>query len=76
MDWLKMARDGIALLQQGRQAVTAVVDAVKDGSAALSTTDKAELDRLLAEETRESRAAHDSLKAALDEADQRGDGGA
>lgn len=72
MDWLAKAREGLALIQQGRQAVTAVADAVKDGSAALSTTDQAELNRLLAEETRESRAAHDSLEEAIRAAEARG----
>lgn len=71
MDWLKMARDGIALLQQGRETVTRVADAVKDGSAALSTEDQAELDRLLAQETAESKAAHDSLEEAIRAAEAR-----
>lgn len=74
MDLLKMAQNALALAREGRQAFDRVRDAAKDGKAALSATDQAELDRLLAEEARESKAAHDSLASALDEADQRGDG--
>jgi hypothetical protein len=65
MDWLAKAREALALVKEGRAALGKVVDAVKDGSAALSTTDQAELNRLLAEETAESRAAHDSLEEAI-----------
>lgn len=71
-DLLAKAREALALVRQGREALSRVTDAVKDGSAALSATDKAELDRLLAEETRESRAAHDSLEAAIAAAEGRG----
>lgn len=73
MDWLQKARDALAMAAQARAAIASVADAVKDGRAALSTNDQAELDRLLADETRESLAAHDSLAEAIREANARGD---
>lgn len=73
-DPLGALRNAIVFAQQARTTIAAVTDAVKDGSAALSVTDKGELDGLLTQEAAESRAAHDSLASALDEADQRGDG--
>lgn len=72
MDWLAKAREAIALVSEGRKALTAVVDAVKDGRAGLSTTDQEELTRLLAKETAESRVAHDSLEEAIKAAEARG----
>lgn len=65
MDWLGKLRDGIALAQQARAAISSVTDAVKDGTAALSTTDQAELNRLLEAEKAESRVAHDTLEEAI-----------
>lgn len=67
-NWLQKAEEAIALLQQGRAALASVTSAVKDGSAALSTTDQAKLNDLLAKETAESRAAHDSLEEAIRQA--------
>lgn len=72
MDWLEKARAALAVIRSGRTALASVVDAVKDGSAAINTTDQAELNRLLAEETAESRAAHDSLEEAIAAAEARG----
>lgn len=72
MDWLGKARAAIAAIREGRTALAHVVDAVKDGTAAINTTDQAELNRLLAEETAESRAAHDSLEEAIKAAEARG----
>lgn len=65
MDWLKKAEDALRLISEGRRVLTEVKDAVTDGSAALSTTDQDKLDQMLEQEMGESRAAHDSLKAAI-----------
>jgi hypothetical protein len=70
-NWLQRARDAVAMVSEGRQALSSVVSAVRDGTAALSTTDQAELDRLLAKETAESRAAHDELEQAIQDAEKR-----
>lgn len=71
MDWLKRARDAAAMISEGRQALSSVVSAVRDGTAALSTTDQAELDKLLAAEAEQSRAAHDELERAIQDAENR-----
>lgn len=67
-DWLARARSAAALISQGRTALQSVVKQVQDSGTALSTTDQAELDRILAAEVEESRAAHDELDAAISQA--------
>jgi hypothetical protein len=71
MSWLDKAREALAMASQARTTLASVADAVKDGRTGLATTDQAELNRLLAEEAKESRAAHDSLDAAIREAEAR-----
>lgn len=65
MSWMDRAREALAMAAQARTTLAQVADAVKDSRTGLATTDEAELKRLLAEEAQESRAAHDSLDAAI-----------
>lgn len=72
MSILEQARKALALAAEARSAIAAVTAAAADSAAALSTTDKAELDRMLAHERDQTRAAHDELNEALDKAALRG----
>jgi hypothetical protein len=65
MNILDEAKKAFELFQQGRSALEALASGVADGTHALSTTDKAELDRMLATERAESQAAHDNLQNAI-----------
>lgn len=71
MSIIDQARKALALIAQGRAALTEVAAAVQDGRAALSETGQADLNRMLAEELTASRAAHDSFDAALTRASNR-----
>lgn len=65
MNVLEKARQAFALIQQGRASLAEIADAIKDGTAAIAAGDQAELDRMLAEEAQETRAAHAALDAAI-----------
>lgn len=67
MSIIERARQALNLVREGRTALAAIADSVRDGTAAVSTDDQAELNRMLEEEKRESREAHDSLEAAIAE---------
>lgn len=68
MDILERARAALALIQQGRQALSGIADAVSDGKAAIDAQSKAELDGLLAQERQETQAAYASLDQATQQA--------
>lgn len=70
MNLIEKAREAMGLIQSGRAALSEIASAVKDGSAALSANDKAELETILEREKQESRAAHDELAAAIEAARQ------
>lgn len=65
MDVLALVKSGLALMAEGRETIASVVDAVRDGKAALSTKDQGELNILLAQEQRETEAAHNALARAI-----------
>lgn len=65
MDILTTARAALTLMREGRQTLTSIVDAVRDGQVAISTKDMGELNRLLAEEKAETEAAHNALDRAI-----------
>lgn len=65
---LALAQEGIGLIAQGRGTIDRVKDAISDSKEALSSTEKAQLEQLLSQEAEESKAAHDSLNAAIDAA--------
>lgn len=66
-DWMERARQAFAMIAEGRNAVASIVDSVKDGSAAISSDDQAELDRMLEAEREESRRASQNLTDAIAE---------
>lgn len=68
MDILARAREALALIQKGREALGGIADAVSDGSAAVNATTKAELDALLVQEREETRAAYTKLDDAIQQA--------
>lgn len=57
MDYLEKAKAALDLIRRGREALSGVTSAVKDGSAALSATQQAELDAMLAKEEAETAAS-------------------
>lgn len=65
MDILATVKGALAMMAQGREAITAVVDAVRDGTVAINTKDMGELNTLLAQEQRETEAAHNALARAI-----------
>ena len=62
---LTKAQEAIALVQQGREALAAIKDALNGGQVALNTNDMRQLQALLAQEQRESEAAHSDLNNAI-----------
>lgn len=68
MDILARAREALALIQKGREALGGIADAVSDGSAAVNASTKAELDALLAQEREETGAAYAKLDDAIQQA--------
>jgi hypothetical protein len=65
MDYVKAAKDALALIKAGRDALGPVIDAVKDGKAAIDASTIAEIDALLEAERPENRAAFDNLNNAI-----------
>ncbi len=65
MDYRKAAKDAIALIKAGREALGPVIDAVKDGKAAVDADTIAELDAILEAERPENRAAFNNLNDAI-----------
>lgn len=65
MDLLQKAKDAIALIQQGREALAGVVDAVKDGKAAIDADTLGELDGLLEQERVENRQTNAAIQDAI-----------
>lgn len=65
MDVLGAIAKAKALFDEGRAAITEVVDAVNDGRAAVDAKTQAELDAMLATETDETRKAHQALQDAI-----------
>lgn len=62
------ARNAVQIIQEGRRALEAVRDAIADGKVALDTKSQGELNALLADEQRETQAAHASLADAIRQA--------
>lgn len=62
-----MARDALALITQGREALAALADAAKDGKLAIDAKTAAELDAMIAAEAPETEAAYNNLKDAIAE---------
>lgn len=60
------AQKAIASIKDGREMLTKVTDAVRDGRVALDTESQSELNRLLAEEQKETEAANNSLARAIE----------
>lgn len=58
MDVLATVKGALAMMAEGRSTIASIVDAVRDGKTALSTKDMGELNALLAQEQRETEAAH------------------
>lgn len=65
MDILAEAEAALALMRQGRQTLSSIVDAVRDGRAALDTQDVGKLNAMLAQEKTETEAAHNALDRAI-----------
>lgn len=65
MNILDKAREAFDLIQQGRGALAAITSGIKDGTAAISATDQAELNAMLERERTETREAHDNLQNAI-----------
>lgn len=65
MDILATVRGALAMMAEGRSTIAAVVDAVRDGKTALNTNQIGELNSLLAQEQRETEAAHNALARAI-----------
>lgn len=63
---LAAARTALALMQEGRNALRAVVDGVRDGQMALQPNEIGELNEMLANEQRETEAAHNQLARAIE----------
>jgi hypothetical protein len=65
MDWLQKARDAVAIIAEGRKALGAVVDAVKDGKAGIDADTVGEIDALLEQERVENRATDAAITDAV-----------
>lgn len=65
MDILAQARSALEMMATGRQALSSIVDAVRDGRAALDTKQMGELNAILAQEKTETEAAHNALQRAI-----------
>ena len=65
MDIMKAIAEAKAIFDQGREAVTKIVDAVSDGKVAIDAKTQAELDALLAQERQETEQAHQALQDAI-----------
>lgn len=65
MDIAQKIEDARALIKQGRDALTAIADAVKDGALAASATTAAEIDAMLEMERVENRQAYQNVKDAI-----------
>ena len=65
MDLLQMAKDGLALVQEGRKALAQVVDAVKDGKAGIDAKTIDEIDALFEKERVENRATNEAVVDAI-----------
>ncbi len=68
MNVLATIEAALAQMAQGRSTITAVVDAIRDGQTAISTTDMGKLNQLLAQEKQETEAAHNALARAIEAA--------
>lgn len=68
MSILERARQAMEMIANARGTLTQIASAVRDGTEAISTSDKEELQAILEREKAESRAAHDDLAAAIAEA--------
>lgn len=66
-NWMERAKEAMKAIAQGREALAAVVDAVKDGKAALDVNSQAELNALLEQEKAETKAAYNNLRDAIAE---------
>lgn len=69
---LATARKALAMMKEGRSILANVTDAVRDGKVALDTKGQADLNAMLAEEQRETEAAHSSLARAIQAAKDKG----
>lgn len=65
MNVIEMATKAIAMMSEGREAISKIADAVRDGQVALGSKDMTELNALLAQEKTESEAAHNTLQRAI-----------
>lgn len=71
MDIIATAKAALAMMAEGRQTLSGIVDAVRDGQTALSTNEISELNALLAQEQKETEAAHNTLARAIQMAKSR-----
>jgi hypothetical protein len=62
---LEEAKKAFDLFNEGRSALESIASSVKDGKAAISSNDQAELNTMLEKERAESRQAHDNLQNAI-----------
>lgn len=65
MDVLATIKAALAMMAQGRQTIADTMDAVRDGQAAFDAKDMGELNALLAQEKKETEAAHNALQRAI-----------
>lgn len=65
MSILDQAREAMAMIARGREALESIAKAVADGRTALNAESKAELQAMLERERRETKAAHAKLDEAI-----------
>lgn len=65
MDYLQKAKDALALIKRGREALGGIVDAVKDGKAGIDADTIGEIDGLLEQERIENRETNEAITDAI-----------
>jgi hypothetical protein len=65
MSLLEQAKHAFSLLQQGREALDAIKDAVSDGSAAINTKELGELRVMLEREEQETKDVINDARTAI-----------
>ena len=65
MDVLATVKGALAAMASARQTISEVTDAIRDGRTAIDAKTMSELNALLAEEQRETEAAHNTLARAI-----------
>lgn len=64
---IQRAQEALGLIQAGREALIALKETVYDGSVAISTSDKKELEKMLDAEEEQTREVSTDLKKAIEE---------